>query len=170
MSDKKPIAAIIAIIMVVLISIATYIYFSTQKQTYTETTTKQAETAGGEAVQLNNISLVSSILLPSQTQAFRNGINSFSLEYLDPNITEVSILDNPTIQSDGSVLVNLRATAPAGKSYSFNRVDPQSSITTNPTKGTSKPSYTFSVSINRNNYKTITITVPEYNYTNVIDL
>lgn len=150
-----------------LIAFAIYT-MSQPTTTYTETTEKEPETGGGVAVAINNINDLSEVLLPAQTQVFRNSINTFLLSYLDPNITSSKIISKPVINQDGSVSITMEASAPSGKSYSFERTDPNSEYALAETiTGTSKATYRFTVLINRDNYRSLTITINEYNYKDV---
>ena len=161
---------IIFIASISLIGVVGFVILRNSNQTpkYTETTEKEPELADGKSIPLNNMSNLSNILLPKQNVALSKLLTGFILDYLDPNITSADLTSGPTVNQDGTVTFTMQAKAPAGKNYSLTRVDPNGNYVSGTTvTGTSKAATQFTITIFRDNYTSLTIKIPEYNYTDV---
>lgn len=170
---KKPTSIAIMVVIVVICLVGYFASISLTKTTTSlpDTGKRETEMGGPKTVNITNVSELSDILLPSQVLAVRSQISSFLLDYLDPNTTSAAIIGSVTVNNDGSVSFVVQSKAPAGKSYEFTQVNPNSDYTSGPTiRGRSKEINTFNVLLNRDNVASITVSIKEYNYIAVVPL
>lgn len=103
--------------------------------------TETSQTELTSAVIIDNTDKLSSILLPEQYAATQDTLSSYIHTHIDKNIDHATITTTPKVADDGTVSFKIK--------------------TDNPTRE-------FTVQIGRKKFDSITVTVPETSYSQVV--
>ncbi len=133
----------IAVVVATLTLGMLYVFRPNQQVTYTNTSTKEPERGSGQPSFIDDKNKLSDLLLPEQYLATRDEMISYATATYGKGIKSITIVGDPTVDTDGSVLVKVQI------------VDKNKQ---------------FTVKIVREAYDTLVFTVPAANYSKNLNI